>query len=1678
MKKNYLLLLFSLLSILSFAQAPTVNPINFTITNPSEVNGGTPMNLYVFDNGGGIDYSTFDLDINTPGYQYDAYSMGGTILLHFDVTTQFLSILYNGSACQPDGSNFYYTVSNSSGEQAIATTITTIVYQFAYPPSLMDDFYTINQGETFNFDPTLNDFSNHNFGFSGISIFNTTPLGNTWTTDFNHSITFVPDTNFVGIATALYSTLNVCGNSNSGLITIEVLNSNPDPTSGVFGKVFRDENSNCIAENYDFGIQNVNLLIQPGDIVVQTNENGIWFVDTLPDGDYQVTAGIPNNLWETACDLTQIFTVVNGNVTVPAKIGLNYLNECSQPNVHISMPTIRRCFSNQNVYVTAFNDINATGTLNNAYVEVSLDQLLSVTNASISYSDIGNNKYRFDLGNIAIGQSLNFTINTSVSCSASNLQTLCLEANLFPVESCSYDTIITNPTFPSGVTPCTLPWDRSSLSVDGWCANDSIYFTITNTGDPGEGDMDCYAPVRIYIDGQMYQFDSIMIQGGQTVTYSFLGTGQTWRLETDQHPLHPGYSHPNATVELCGDAANWTPGLVTILPQDDADPVVDIYCGQVTGSYDPNDKQGFPLGIGQNHDIMPNQDIEYMIRFQNTGTDTAFTVVIRDTLDMDLDIFSVVAGVSSHNYSFTMQGPRVLEWTFNNILLPDSTTNETMSHGFVTFTVNQNPDLANGTQITNSANIYFDFNDPVITNQTLHTINSCIQNSTFSSITETACNSYTAPDGQIYDTTGIYTAIIPNAASCDSIITINLTINNSSDSTLNLTSCNSYTAPDGQEYTQSGTYTAIIPNAASCDSIITINLTINYSSVSTLNVTSCNSYTAPDGQEYSQSGTYIATIPNSVGCDSTITIDLTINQGSSSTLNDVICQSYTAPDGQVYTQEGTYIAIIPNSAGCDSTITLTLTSNNSTSSLVEATTCESYIAPDGQVYYLSGTYTAIIPNSIGCDSIITINLTTNNTYSSIMEHTCSSYTAPDGQIYTQSGYYAAVIPNSMGCDSIININLSVGQASSNSIIESVCASYTAPDGQVYTQSGIYTAILPNASGCDSTITIDLTVYSPSSALITQIACDSYTAPDGQIYTQSGTYSAIISNTMGCDSTITIDLTVNYSSSSSLNDVICQSYIAPDGQVYTQSGTYFAVIPTVNGCDSLITLNLTSMNTTSSLLEVTTCDPYLAPDGQTYYLSGTYTAIIPNTAGCDSIITINLTTSNTFNLLPVVECSSYTAPDGQVYTQSGTYTAILPNAVGCDSIITIILNINNSSVSIIEHVCDSYTAPDGQIITQSGIYTIVIPTMYNCDSTIIVDLTVHNSSNNSINVTNCGTFTAPDGQVYSQSGTYTAILPNSNGCDSTITINLTILNESSSEIFVTQCGEYTAPDGQIYTQSGTYFATILNASGCDSIITIQLSLLNHTTSSLNVSNCYSYTAPDGQEYSQSGTYTAIIPNAIGCDSIITINLTIKQGSSNTLNVSQCTDYTAPDGQVYTQSGTYTAVISNSSGCDSTITIHLQLNVVNTGIQNIGGVLTATADNATSYQWINCANNQIVSAATEQTFTPTTPGQYQVLVTAGGCSDTSICINSSGVGLTETNSFEYLVYPNPAENTVYVSVNNFDEFDLVLLDLNGKVLKQTLHNKEIGKVHLEDLPSGFYMIEITQNQQTQNKRFVKL
>lgn len=149
----------------------------------------------------------------------------------------------------------------------------------------------------------------------------------------------------------------------------------------------------------------------------------------------------------------------------------------------------------------------------------------------------------------------------------------------------------------------------------------------------------------------------------------------------------------------------------------------------VTGSYDPNDKQGFALGQQSQLDEFPgwyftnvHHLMDYTIRFQNTGTDTAFTVVVRDVLDEMFDLTSLQVLGTSHAVTPSFEEDRTLVFTFNNILLPDSGTDQLGSNGFVHYRIKPVEMVDLGQELRNTAAIYFDFNAPIITDTVVHVV--------------------------------------------------------------------------------------------------------------------------------------------------------------------------------------------------------------------------------------------------------------------------------------------------------------------------------------------------------------------------------------------------------------------------------------------------------------------------------------------------------------------------------------------------------------------------------------------------------------------------------------------------------------------------------------------------------------------------------------------------------------------------------------------------------------------------------------------------------------------------------------------------------------------------------------------------------------------------------------------
>lgn len=140
-------------------------------------------------------------------------------------------------------------------------------------------------------------------------------------------------------------------------------------------------------------------------------------------------------------------------------------------------------------------------------------------------------------------------------------------------------------------------------------------------------------------------------------------------------------------------------------------------------AWDPNQITATPAGTGSGNIIDPGTEIEYLIEFQNTGNAPATDIVVSNALDSDLDYSTfewIGASHECHPIVNLVNGQ--LSFEFPQIMLPDSTSDEPNSHGWLRYKVHAQSNLAPGTAIDNTAYIYFDQNPAVVTNTYTHHI--------------------------------------------------------------------------------------------------------------------------------------------------------------------------------------------------------------------------------------------------------------------------------------------------------------------------------------------------------------------------------------------------------------------------------------------------------------------------------------------------------------------------------------------------------------------------------------------------------------------------------------------------------------------------------------------------------------------------------------------------------------------------------------------------------------------------------------------------------------------------------------------------------------------------------------------------------------------------------------------
>lgn len=466
--------------------------------------------------------------------------------------------------------------------------------------------------------------------------------------------------------------------------------------------VFRDQNLNCVYDAPEVIISDYSIVDSfNGRSRVLKNPQLLGFTKADYGFHYfSVTPASP--LWNT-CNRTQLLYIDSTTQIISLQFGLQTLVDCPLLEVDLSSPIVRRCVE----YPYQINYRN-TGTIaeSNAIIRITLDSFMIYKGSSIPASLVQWPVIEFNLGLLDVFQTGSFQIKVELDCNRTVVgQTHCIKAEILPKSDC-----IQSPN-----------WSQANLEVNAQCADGKVKFRILNSGEQNMTEPSQYWIVEDDIMPGLKK--NVLLNKDAFLDLEYPANGKTYRLMVDQVAFHPRQSNPTVAIEGCGrnQQGDFSRGYVLQFPEDEEDLHIAIDCQESRASYDPNDKMAWPKGYGVEQFIEPNRQIEYRIRFQNTGNDTAFQVTLIDSLDVWLDMASFTVTGASHPYEYSLVGQQ-LKVVFDKISLPHNAVDENGSQGYFSYVLKPLNTVPLKTKIFNTAEIIFDFNAPVITNTTQHTV--------------------------------------------------------------------------------------------------------------------------------------------------------------------------------------------------------------------------------------------------------------------------------------------------------------------------------------------------------------------------------------------------------------------------------------------------------------------------------------------------------------------------------------------------------------------------------------------------------------------------------------------------------------------------------------------------------------------------------------------------------------------------------------------------------------------------------------------------------------------------------------------------------------------------------------------------------------------------------------------
>lgn len=513
----------------------------------------------------------------------------------------------------------------------------------------------------------------------------------------------------------------------SGTYTVEIRNQictgfAPDVTltlagrTRVSGRVFWDKDSDCSYSASDEGLPVMGtqpflleVISQNSSTVVIPDSTG-YYEASIDTGEFWVKLINPNSMLSANCspfDSINIYNPTYGNLLSGNDFSLNGDTTCKRLEVTVSSTVFEPC-KPSNLSLRYFN--SGLTTESNAQIKIKLPNEINLTGATLPYIFLGFNTYTFAIPTLAAGRSGTIDVDVQVVCWPTiNNNTICIEAEIDPKDFCSLNPDST--------------WDGSNIRVSSHCvSNTDVCFVISNEALSPAGHMNSASSWRLFADNAIIQQGTFLLNANSDTTLCFPSAGYTYRLEADQSAGFPSQGYAYSSIERCGSLPTG-PSLNKILNHysESTIPFYYTYCQTIRDNSPSVSKSVQPEGWGPDHYIDIGTEIKYRIDFQNTTADTAHYIEVVDDFNkcyyfnsqaFDMTSLRLLSESHSCQYEFVNN---ILKYKFYNINLPDSSTDEPGSRGFVEFGIRSKVSTSSSWLI-NCADVVFDSTSVVSTN--------------------------------------------------------------------------------------------------------------------------------------------------------------------------------------------------------------------------------------------------------------------------------------------------------------------------------------------------------------------------------------------------------------------------------------------------------------------------------------------------------------------------------------------------------------------------------------------------------------------------------------------------------------------------------------------------------------------------------------------------------------------------------------------------------------------------------------------------------------------------------------------------------------------------------------------------------------------------------------------------